>query len=169
MDTRKVEKIAAIIIALSVTALSFVHVDDWSAVGICCSCPLSNRLFYPFFHAGFLHAVLNAWCLLSVVFIYDVSYLRMLFAYVVAVTMPVDTLGTFLSLDSPTVGLSGVVYALFGTISFEVARKRYFQFCMLFYIALGFLFPNTNAWLHLYCYLCGFAFACLNKPINRKP
>ena len=169
MDTRKVEKIAAIIIALSVTALSFVHVGDWSAVGICCSCPLSNRLLYPFFHAGFLHVVLNAWCLLSVVFIYDVSYLRMLFAYVVAVTMPVDTLGTFLSLDSPTVGLSGVVYALFGTISFEVARKRYFQLWMLFYIGVGFIFPNTNAWLHLYCYLCGLVFAFLNKPINRKP
>lgn len=168
MDTRKVEKTAAVVVALSVTALSFVHVADWSAVGICASCPLSNRLLYPFFHAGFLHALLNAWCLLSVVFIYDVSYLRMLFAYVAAVTVPVDTLGTFLPLDSPTVGLSGVVYVLFGTISFEVAHKRYYQLWMLFYIAVGFLFPNTNAWLHLYCYLCGLAFACLNKPINRK-
>lgn len=92
----------------------------------------------------------------------------MLFAYVVAVTMPVDTLGVFLPLDNPTVGLSGVVYVLFGTISFEVARKRYFQFWMLFYISVGFIFPNTNAWLHLYCYLCGFLFALLNKPINRK-
>lgn len=168
MDSRKVEKVAAIIIALSVTALSFVQVSDWTAVGICRSCPPSARMFYPFFHSGFVHAVLNAWCLLSVVFIYDVSYLRMLFAYVVAVTIPVDTLGTFLSLDSPTVGLSGVVYVLFGTISFEVARKRYYQFWMLCYIAVGFLFPNTNAWLHLYCYLCGLAFALLNKPINRK-
>ena len=169
MDSRKVEKVAAIVIALFVTALSLVHISDWSAVGICRSCPLSNRLLYPFFHAGIVHSVLNAWCLLSVVFIYEVSCLRMLFAYVAAVTVPVDTLGTFLPLDSPTVGLSGVVYVLFGTISFEVARKRYFQLWMLFYIAVGFLFPNTNAWLHLYCYLCGLAFACLNKPINRKP
>lgn len=168
MDTRKTEKVTAIVIALTVTALSFVHVSDWTAVGICSSCPLSGRLLYPFFHAGFVHAVLNAWCLLSIIFIYEVSYWRMFFAYVVAVTMPVDTLGTFLSLDSPTVGLSGVVYALFGTISFEVARKRYFQLWMLFYIGVGFIFPNTNAWLHLYCYLCGFLFALLNKPINRK-
>lgn len=169
MDTRKTEKVTAIVVALTVTALSFVHVSDWTAVGICSSCPLSGRLLYPFFHAGFVHAVLNAWCLLSVVFIYEVSYWRMFFAYVVAVTMPVDTLGVFLPLDNPTVGLSGVVYVLFGTISFEVARKRYYQFWMLCYIAVGFLFPNTNAWLHLYCYLCGLAFACLNKPINRKP
>ena len=168
MDTRKTEKVTAIVVALTVTALSFVHVSDWTAVGICSSCPLSGRLLYPFFHAGIVHAVLNAWCLLSVVFIYEVSYLRMLFAYVVAVTVPVDTLGTFLPLASPTVGLSGVVYVLFGTISFEVARKRYYQLWMLCYIAVGFIFPNTNAWLHLYCYLCGFLFALLNKPINRK-
>ena len=168
MDTRKTEKVTAIVIALTVTALSFVHVSDWTAVGICSSCPLSGRLLYPFFHAGFVHAVLNAWCLLSIIFIYEVSYWRMFFAYVVAVTMPVDTLGVFLPLDNPTVGLSGVVYVLFGTISFEVARKRYFQFWMLFYIAVGFIFPNTNAWLHLYCYLFGFIAALLNKPINRK-
>ena len=168
MDTRKTEKVTAIVIALTVTALSFVHVSDWTTVGICSSCPPSARLLYPFFHAGFVHAVLNAWCLLSIIFIYEVSYWRMFFAYVVAVTMPVDTLGVFLPLDNPTVGLSGVVYVLFGTISFEVARKRYFQFWMLFYIAVGFIFPNTNAWLHLYCYLYGFLFALLNKPINRK-
>jgi membrane associated rhomboid family serine protease len=169
MGTRKVEKVAAIVIALSVTVLSVVHIGDWSSVGIYSSCPLSNRLIYPFFHAGFIHAVLNAWCLLSIVFIYDVSVWRMLFAYVAAVTMPVDTFGAFLSLDSPTVGLSGVVYVLLGSISFEVARKRFFQLWMLFYIAVGFLFPNTNAWLHLYCYLCGFAFALLNKPMEVKP
>lgn len=168
MGTGKVEKVAAIVIALLVTVLSFLQVADWHSVGIYSYCPLSARLEYPFFHANLFHALLNAWCLLSMVFIYKVSLLRMLFAYTVAVTMPVDTLGEFLPLESPTVGLSGVVYALFGTISFEVARKRYFQCWMLFYIAVGFIFPNTNAWLHLYCYLCGFIAALLNKPINRK-
>lgn len=168
MGTAKVEKAAAIVIASLVTALSLLQVADWHSVGIYSHCPLSARLAYPFFHANLLHAMLNAWCLLSVAFIYKVSLLRMLFAYTVAVAMPVDTLGEILPLDNPTVGLSGVVYVLFGTISFEVARKRYFQCWTLFYIAVGFIFPNTNAWLHLYCYLCGFLFALLNKPINRK-
>lgn len=168
MGTRKVEKATAIIVALTVTTLSFVHINDWEAVGICTSCQLSGRLLYPFFHAGTLHAVLNVWCLLSIVFIHEVSCMRLLFAYVAAVTVPVGTLGTFLPLDCPTVGLSGVVYVLFGSISFEVLRKRYYQCWMLFYIGIGFLMPNTNAWLHLYCYLCGFVFALLNKPIYRK-
>lgn len=168
MGTGKVEKVAAIVIALLVTVLSFLQVADWHSVGIYSHCHLSARLAYPFFHANLFHALLNAWCLLSMVFIYKVSLLRMLFAYTVAVTMPVDTLGAFLPFNNPTVGLSGVVYVLFGTISFEVARKRYFQCWMLFYIAVGFFFPNANAWLHLYCYLFGFIAALLNKPINRK-
>jgi membrane associated rhomboid family serine protease len=168
MGTGKVEKVTAFVIALLVTVLSFLQVADWHSVGIYSHCHLSARLAYPFFHANLFHALLNAWCLLSMVFIYKVSLLRMLFAYTVAVTMPVDTLGAFLPFNNPTVGLSGVVYVLFGTISFEVARKRYFQCWMLFYIAVGFFFPNTNAWLHLYCYLFGFIAALLNKPINRK-
>ena len=92
----------------------------------------------------------------------------MLTAYLIAVTVPVNMLGSFLPFDNPTVGLSGVVYVLFGSISFEVLRRVYFQCWMLFYIAIGFLMPNTNAWLHLYCYLCGFMAALLNKPIHIK-
>ena len=92
----------------------------------------------------------------------------MLGAYLIAVTIPVDTLAPFLPFDNPTVGLSGVVYVLFGSISFDVLRKRYYQCWMLFYITVGFLIPNTNAWLHLYCYLCGLIVALLNKPICLK-
>lgn len=168
MDSRKVEKVAAISIAVAVTGLSLFHVNDWERVGIFNGCSLWGRVLYPFFHAGLLHAALNAWCLLSIVFVYDVSIWRLLMAYVVAVTMPVDTLGRFLSLDSPTVGLSGMVYFLFGSISFSVARKGYFQFWMFFYLAIGFIMPNTNAWLHLYCYVAGLLVALLNKPINVK-
>lgn len=169
MGARKAEKAAAVVIALWVTVLSLFHFVGWHSVGIYAHCPLSGRFLYPFFHANVWHALLNVWCLLSVVFLYDVSLRRMLAAYFLAVTVPVDTLGLLLPLDNPTVGLSGMVYVLFGSLSFEVLRKRYYQCWMLFYIAVGFLMPNTNAWLHLYCYLCGLVFALLNKPINRKP
>ena len=169
MDKGKVGKAAAIVIAVLVTVLPLLHTADWHAVGIYARCPMPGRLLYPFFHSGFVHAALNAWCLLSITFIYDVSCLRMALAYVVAVAVPVDTLEAFFPPDCPTVGLSGVVYVLFGSISFEVARRVYFQLWMLYYLGLGFILPGTNAWLHLYCYLCGLVFALLNKPINRKP
>lgn len=168
MGAGKVEKITAVVIALGETVLSCFHIADWHSVGIYAHAPLAGRLLYPFFHSGVLHATLNAWCLLSLAFLYNVTWKRMLTAYLIAVTVPVNMLGSFLPFDNPTVGLSGVVYVLFGSISFEVLRRVYFQCWMLFYIAIGFLMPNTNAWLHLYCYLCGFMAALLNKPIHIK-
>ncbi len=168
MDARKTEKAAAVAIALFVTVLSFVHVHDWTSVGIYERCPLLNRLVYPFFHANVFHAVLNAWCLLSLVFIYDITCCRLVAAYIVAVAMPVDSIGALVGLGQPTVGLSGAVFVLFGSISCEVARKRYYQAWMCFYICIGFLFPVTNAWLHLYCYVMGLIGALLNCPFKRR-
>lgn len=168
MGTRKVEKITAVVTALFVTVLSLFHIADWYSVGICAHCPLQGRFLYPFFHANIFHAALNAWCLLVLVFTYDITFWRLLAAYAVAVSIPVDTLGMLLPLEHPTVGLSGVVYVLFGSVSCEVARKSYYQAWMCFYICIGFLFPNTNAWLHLYCYVAGLVGALLNCPFKRR-
>lgn len=161
MDKTKTAKATALLITIIVLALSWQGSADWSAVGIYEGCPLRTRLLYPFYHANLLHALLNTWCLLSVVFIYDISLWRLSLAYIIAAAVPLCCLH-----DTPTVGLSGIVYALFGSISFEVGRRLYYQLWMLFYIAIGLLFPNTNVWIHLYCYLAGCAVALLNKPVK---
>lgn len=168
MGNKKVEKIASLVIAIVVLCMSFVHVHDWAAVGIYADCGLTCRMAYSFFHANVLHAALNAWCLLSIVFIYNISLWRLICSYVVAATIPVTTLSLWLGgvFDMPTVGMSGMVFFLFATITFEVARKWYYQSWMLFYLVVGFLFPNTSAWLHLYCYLAGLLFALLVKPVK---
>lgn len=168
MEKGKNGKIAALLIAAVVCCLAlFHHGNDWSAVGIYSGCPLAGRLLFHVFHANAIHAMLNAWCLLSVVFIYDVSIYRLLLAYIVASTFPADTLSAvFSNLEIPTVGLSGMVFFLFGSISFEVARKRYYQAWMLFFLAIGFLSPYTNAWMHLYCYTLGVVVALLNRPFK---
>lgn len=161
MDKKKAGKILALIIAILVYILAIQGTQDWLVVGIYSGCGLSCCLLYPFYHANLLHAILNAWCLLSVVFIYDTSLWRLVIAYIIAVSVP-----SFCLSDIPTVGLSGVVFALFGSISFEVERKAYYQLWMLAYLVVGFLFPNTNAWVHLYCYIAGVAIALLNKPVK---
>lgn len=147
--------------SILVFCLSFQDIADWSAVGVFSGCGLCSRLRYPFFHAGLLHAALNSWCLLSVVFIYEISLLRLVLAYCIAVSAPSLCLS-----DIPTVGLSGLVFALFGSISFEVERKAYYQLWMIAYLIIGFFFTNTNAWVHLYCYLAGCAAALINKPVK---
>ncbi len=161
MDKKKAAKVTSLLVLILVFCFSLQDIADWSAVGIFTGCGLGCRLSYPFFHVGILHALLNAWCLLSVVFIYDISLLRLCLAYGIAVFVP-----SFCMSDIPTVGLSGLVFALFGSISFEVGRKVYYQLWMLAYLIIGFLFPNTNAWVHLYCYLAGCMVALLNKPVK---
>lgn len=161
MDKKKAAKAISLLVSILVFCLSLQDISDWSAVGIFTGCGLGCRLSYPFYHVGIVHALLNAWCLLSVVFIYDISMLRLCLAYIIAVFIPSICLSA-----TPTVGLSGLVFALFGSISFEVGRKVYYQLWMIAYLIIGFVFPNTNAWVHLYCYLAGCAVALLNKPIK---
>lgn len=167
MDKRKVEKITALVIGVTIICLSLSGARDWQTVGIYAGCGWKGRLLYSFFHANILHATLNAWCLISIVFLYDVTLWRLLLAFIIAATVPVGLINHILGgFASPTVGLSAIVFVLFGTLSFEVLRKMYYQMWMLFYLAVGFLFPNTNAWLHLYCYLAGLVIALLNKPVK---
>lgn len=161
MDKEKNGKISALIISVLVFCLALQGVQEWSAVGIYTGCGLGCRFSYPFYHVGLLHALLNAWCLLSIVFIYRISVVRLVVVYLIAVFIPPLCLS-----HTPTVGLSGVVFALYGSISFEVERKLYYQLWMFLYLAIGFLFPNTNALVHLYCYAAGFALALLNKPVK---
>lgn len=161
MVKKKTAKVTSLIFFLVVICIALLQIDDYSSVGIFIGCGLNGRLLYPFCHANLLHALLNAWCLLSAVFIYDISLSRIILAYIIAVSVPSFFLSTI-----PTVGLSGVVFVLFGSLSFEVERKVYYQLCMAVYLVIGFLFPGINAWLHLYCYLAGVAMALFNKPIK---
>ena len=161
MEKRKAEKIASLVVSLISVVLVFSGMP-LSSVGISSGCDITDRLLYSFYHVNVIHAALNVWCLLSVVFLYDVSIWRLLLSYAAAVSIPSFILG-----NVPTVGLSAVVFFLFASISFEVVRKWHYQSWMLFYLVAGFFFPNTNAAVHLYCYACGMLYALLNKPVIR--
>ena len=165
---REKEKVTSLLLAVIVIALSLLKLSDLHEVGIYAGGSWVGRCLYPFFHSGIIHAALNAWCLVCLFFIYNIRLQRLILAYIIAITFPIDTLSLVLPISKlPTIGLSGVVFFLFGSISFEVGRKLYYQAWMIFYLAVGFVFPYTNAWLHLYCYLSGFLFSLLNYPITR--
>ena len=166
LGQRKDAKAAAVAIAVAVVVLSLFAPYDWTAVGLYRDAPLPSRLAYPFFHASLIHACVNAWCLLSVVFLCEVSLWRMAVAYAVAVSVPVGLLS--FAFHFPTVGLSAVVYFLLGYVSVSAARKALFHSWIMFFIAIGFLFPQVNAVLHLYCYVAGIADGLLNLPIQWK-
>ena len=161
MVRQKEAKNAALLTVAVVLLMSFIYVPDWSAVGVAEGCPLVARLVYSFFHASPVHAVVNAWCLLCIVFLYDISIWRLLIAYIVAVVVP-----GFLLSEVPTVGLSCVCFFLLGSLIFEVKRKLYFFSSMALYIAVGFFFPSVNALIHLYGYLAGLLVGLLNAPLS---
>ena len=154
----KIFTLSALVIVLT---LSMVPITDWSVVGVSRGCALSSRLCYPFFHASLLHAALNAWCFVSILFLYDLSWPQVAVAYIIAVVAPDFALSSV-----PTVGLSGVCFALLGSIAFQVKRKRYYNACMALYITLGFLFPLVNGWLHLYSYVAGLFVGFLTMPLS---
>lgn len=168
MVRRKVEKTAALILAALIMALSLVSVfcsgPDWSAVGVFRGASMLSRLGYSFFHASVLHAALNAWCLLSIVFLYDVSWRRLLVAYLVAVCVPDFALSSL----CPTVGLSVVCFALLGLVASEARNKLFYNFCIIFYLFFGFLLHFINGWIHLYGYIAGLLVGVLVMPVRLK-
>lgn len=159
--SKRIEKTVGMLIVFLVLLLPIIHTPhDWEAVGVYHGCGIVQRLAYSFFHSSLWHAALNAWCFISILFLYEVTLWRMLIAYVIAVAVP-----DFVLSSVPTVGLSAVCFALLGMIAFQVKRKLYYHWCMALYIALGFFFPLVNGWLHLYSYVAGLFVGFLNMPI----
>lgn len=156
MVRRKKKEIAIYVVAAVILALSFW---PWN-IGATSQATFHERMLYPFFHANIFHAVCNLWCLIAMERYYDISPWKYLMAYLIAVSVPSVVLTA-----QPTVGMSGVCFALMGMITWEVARKLYWTAWIMAFLVTGFLFPHVNAWLHLYCYLAGLLIGILNAPI----
>ena len=131
--------------------------------GLHADCSIPERLAYPFLHANLLHAALNVWVLFSAVFLYDVSPRQLILSYLIAISFPVNCQFSIFNFQLTTVGLSGVNYALMALIIPQVAQPRPYVLTVLAYILVGFLFPNCNNLLHLYCFLLALPF-CLLRP-----
>lgn len=162
MVRRKKEKTLSLAIAIFILCLSLCDFN-YMEVGASQHPTLSARLLYSFFHTNIFHALINIWCFLSVVFVYEPSWRRLLLTYIIAVAVPPLALST-----TPTIGLSVVCYALLGATTFEVQRKLYYTMWIATFVALGFLFPYVNATIHLYGYLAGLIVGLLNAPLCKR-
>lgn len=168
MVREKNAKITTLALSAVILFIYLLGVDA-SNVGLYAGAPWYHRLLYHFAHASFLHALLNIWCLLCVVFKFDISIWVLIASLGIAASFPIDSLCNLHPSECftiPTIGLSGVCYALMGYVAFMVERKVYYHSWLAFYIAIGFLIPNVNGWVHLYCYIVGLIIGYLNKPIK---
>lgn len=163
MQQKDTTKIIALMLSVAFIILSFVHVDT-RHIGMYPGCPLTGRFLYVLFHANILHALCNAYAMLSVVFVFNISLRRFLFCYLIAVSCPLS----ILSYNMPVIGASGMCYALFGSVLFLTRRRVYFACYFLAFIAIGFFFSNAAVLLHLYCFIVGIIAGFLNAPLWKR-
>lgn len=156
----KTTKTITLILSIGIMITSFLPIDFY-IVGISKNCSLEQRLVYHFFHVGFFHALTNSIALLSISFSRKLYCWQLIAAYAIAITIPQLCL-----YDKPTVGLSAIIYALFGIISLSSRRKVIYNIFVVVCISIGFLFPYSNALIHLYCYIGGFVVSVLTTPIK---
>ena len=119
-----------------------------SMVGICKDCSILARIAYSFFHASIPHAIINCWCILSIVFIYNTSLTELFTSYMIAATYPVNTIcyvcGNYIAATTPTVGLSAICFALLGMTAFlTISCVDHFLYYSLLHTPL----PLFSMWL----------------------
>ena len=159
---QKLSKLIGLTTAIYILISVFIWNTDGHEVAITVHSNIQARLCYSFFHVSCFHALLNAWCLLSIIFIHNISPSRLCLAYAIAVCAPDIVLS-----ETPTIGLSALCFALLGIISLQVRDRLYFNICIALYIGVALLSPGVNAWLHLYAYLTGVSLALMIYPIPR--
>ena len=145
MEREKKTKAFALILSIILIALSFLSAH----YGVFPHCPVQNRFLYSFFHINFLHSLVNVWCFLQIVFLYDISFRYVLLSYIVAVIYPVNLLSLLIPITLPTVGFSAICFCLMGIISWSVKKKVFYHAWVFLFIFIGLLFPVSNFILHL--------------------
>lgn len=120
----------------------------------------SANFLYLFFHANIFHLLGNLLCLWMLR-----CPLHILVACIIAVA------GSFLPTltSEPTMGFSGVLFAIAGISWGRIGR--FVEMCKrcLPFILITLFLPNVNALIHVYCLFLGYLYGLLkwNDPLNQ--
>ena len=143
------------------------------SLGYTISSPIYTHLTYSFMHASILHLVFNS---LAFIGFYRVlkNYYKGLFLIIVLIAFSASF---FAEYTLPTVGASGMVYAMIGMYigllvigKVKILKKDLYIF--LFSIGLMFAISvfkhNSNYVLHAICFIMGFGYEMLNNILRHK-
>ena len=142
----QVTKIEIVLFACICLVLMLLDVDAHT-IGIFDGCQWWQRLTYQFFHVSVLHLAVNIYVMWLCVTRFSLSNTMIACSYIASAIVPTYT-------AVPTIGASGIVYALLGVINTMVVKKWRYAAWIAIYIGICWLF-NTNAVLHLTCYVYG--------------
>lgn len=148
------------LLCIACLPLSFGLIPPQS-VALSPSAPLWHHLTYHFIHAGPLHWLCNSAALLSIAFHFRLTWRNLLTAFCVCSLLPPCS-------PIPVVGLSAIVYYLFGRCALATARPGRFASLVLLSIACGLLLPRVAAGMHLAAFIAGLLLAALNYPAFRR-
>lgn len=129
-----------------------------------------SHFTYLFLHANFIHMFLNSLSILATWIVMQ-RFFRKLYFFLVPFALAVAT--SFIPLciyAQPTVGSSGVIYAMIGMIlpyfRFKNSKVLYLTVCIS--LLASFLIPKSNFWLHLFCLSGGIVFTVIYKKLYVK-
>ena len=126
-------------------------------MGVSVSSPWWTHLSFLFFHAGFIHFLANAY---AFYYFYSTWLFR---RCTLPISIFIAILSSFLAVSTaPTVGFSGVVFALIGINGAYYTSRSYFISSGII-LAIGLLLPFINGLMHLLCFILGFIAAYLYK------
>lgn len=144
MQIAKIEIVSFAIVCIAVLCLP----TDPLSIGIYTNCRWWQHLTYQFAHANIFHLAVNIYVMYFCITRFSLSQSQILSCFAISALPPALS-------DIPTIGASGIVYAMLGVINTMVVEKLKFASWIALYITISYFF-NNNWCIHLCCYLLGF-------------
>lgn len=123
------------------------------------------HLTYMFLHANIIHLLVNSFSFLSMWIIMKRFYRKGYFYFIPFILAVLTSFIPLCIFDKPTVGVSGVIYAMIGMILPYYHIKKFYLFYISIAVSLiiSFYVPSINFYLHLFCFIGGILFTVFYK------
>lgn len=151
IDRNRQLTFVAVSIAATLTYLLGLHLQGGGMSPWWCS------LVYQWCHCNVWHLLANIYCIWMLARSkFRVGGRHIVYSYLISIA------AVFFSTE--TQGLSGIIYALLGMLSWQSAQIRTYHLWMLGFLVLGLILPNVNFTLHLLCYGAGLIIEMFHTP-----
>lgn len=127
-----------------------------------------SHFTYMFQHSNIIHLLLNSFSFL-VVWIALQRFVKQVYILPVFIIAFAASFLPYASYVEPTVGVSGVVYAMMGMFVLYLKNKGLviFLLSVLITLIVSYFVPNSNFFLHLYCLVGGVVYGMFDKITNK--
>lgn len=143
----QIAKVEIVVFAMVCIVALFASANPY-VIGVYNGCQWYQHLTYQFFHASVFHFGANIYVMWVCADRFNLKQWQLLVCLVISMlTPPIHTM--------PTIGASGIVYAMLGMINTMVLKKLRFASWIALYITISAFF-NCNWILHLFCFILGF-------------